>query len=123
MRRPKSPIALARPSLKQSQGYNLSYVALMLISSQKDKKKNKQEKTTATAAKIRESNVYSAFEQPGHWSYICIPRTADCSSGPHNGGCLHENLFLILAPFEANSGGPVQQSVMLLELTNTVFQS
>lgn len=89
----------------------------------KKSKKNKQGKTTATAAKIREGKVYSAFERPGHWSYICIPRMADCSSGPCNGGCLHENLFLILAPFEANSGGPVQQSVMLLELTNVFFQS
>lgn len=41
----------------------------------KRQKKNKQEKTTATAAKIRESNVYSAFEQPGHWSHMKI-----CSS-------------------------------------------
>lgn len=55
--------------------------------------------------------------------YICIPRTADCPSELRNYGYSHENLCLILAPFEANSGGSVQQSVMLLELTNVVFKA
>lgn len=55
--------------------------------------------------------------------YICIPRMADCPSGLRNCGYSHENVCLILAPFEANSEGPVQQSVMLLELTNVVFKA
>lgn len=55
--------------------------------------------------------------------YICIPRTAECPSRPCDCGYSHENVRLILAPFEANSGGPVQQSVMLLELTNAVFKA
>lgn len=52
--------------------------------------------------------------------YICH---SDCPSGLRHCGHSHEIVCLILAPFEANSGGPVQQSVILLELTNVVFKA
>lgn len=52
--------------------------------------------------------------------YICL---SDCPSGSRHCGQSHEIVRLILAPFEANSGGPVQQSVILLELTNVVFKA
>lgn len=55
--------------------------------------------------------------------HICIPQTTDWPSRLRDCGYSHENVRLILAPFEANSGGPVQQSVMLLELTNVVFKA
>lgn len=66
MRHLLSPIALPHPCLKQSRGYNLSYVALTLISSFKKAANNSKQ------TQIREGNIYLAFEQPGHSSFICI---------------------------------------------------
>lgn len=124
MRRPPSPVALAHPSLKQSQGYNPSDVALKLIFFKNPKQpQKKKEKQRQQQQKLGKAMFILRLNNTVMRVYICIPWTADCSRELRHRGFSHENLYLIFAPFEENRGGAVQQSVMLLELTNVVFKA
>lgn len=60
MRHLLSPIALPHPCLKQSRGYNLSDVALTLISPSRKKTKQKTA-NNSKQTQIREGNIYLAF--------------------------------------------------------------